>query len=156
MDITPILYWTEWRNIEDSAESNPAVYRIRLLKDKKPVVIPRWLKEDSEGVLYIGKNGDMEKGRKRFLKGFEAGGALKNMGGHPASNMIYLLRKVNIKIESKDLEYSYYKTKEIEQFEGEAIVKYFKTHGELPPLNSNFPKRKEWDNFISRSHEYGY
>ncbi len=139
--------WTEeWRNINDSAEPNPAVYKIRLLgKDKKPIVISRWLGKDSKGIIYIGQNGNMEKRRIRFIKGFDSGGTLKNKIGHPAGNWIHILNKLNVThIELKNLEYSYCETEEPEQFEREIIGKYVEIYGELPPFNSSFPKRKEW------------
>lgn len=130
-----------WRDIEQRAKRECAVYRIRLVKNTKPLCIPRFLKADKEGVLCIGYTSNMETRRKRFKRGY------LTCKGHSEGNLLYLLREysgLRRKYPQTHLEYQYMKKSSKAKSKGEEerlIKKYVKRYGEAPPLNSSIPKR---------------
>lgn len=141
-----------WKNIEIIANySKHALYMIRLVDDtNKPEKIGRWLGDDLAGILYIGKTDNLKNRLKRIRNGCNSGGNWTNASnsGHPAGNMIWLLRSDMIKdIKPKNLQYQYEEKKsdaEAKIDEENAIRKYVRKYGEVPPLNSNIPNREVW------------
>ncbi len=84
------ISWSDWKDINHSANCNqPAIYRIRLAKEGKPVQICRFLGTDKDGILCIGKTTNMDSRRKQFIK------ALIGTFGHSEGNLLQILEQVS-------------------------------------------------------------
>lgn len=133
--------WTKWRkfskkNLNDCDET-PGVYYIRWVNGKgKPLPIPRVLRKDTEGTLYIGMTGrGPGSGLCNRLRTFwdKASG---RQGAHSGAKRF--LRNLSSRIPVEHLEYCYRRLKTREKASGleRECLKYYETqYGELPPLN---------------------
>jgi hypothetical protein len=141
------MKWTHWRPIEEKcSHRNAAVYKIALLKSLEsfePIVIPRFLGEDKEGILTIGETTQMEKRRSQF----------KNATGHSAGILWFrLMQYTRLRQRFPDpvLAYCYSVVEDkgqAELLENRLIKEYVTNYGEAPPLNSSIPGRdnhEEW------------
>jgi hypothetical protein len=138
------LDWTPWEAVEaPSATKGSAVYRFRLIGPSgRPLSIPRFMREDPDGILSIGVSGNMDRRRRRFIRGFSKG------RGHSEANLLYIINKYSalhgVKLDQIQYSYSSCPTKQVAEELEEALIKrYFLTFGEPPPLNSAIPRRYE-------------
>jgi len=142
--------WNEWIDIEKNASyKSYGIYKIRLADlEGYPIEIPRFLVKDKDGILQIGRSKDIERRIKRFR------GAMEGKGyAHAEGKRLNLIKKyTNFKgrYNNCKIQYSFKKFQnEIEaRKEEERLLKYyFKSHGEVPPLNNNLPKKYiDWEN----------
>jgi hypothetical protein len=73
------ISWTPWTLIKESCPENAAVYKIALLRSfepLEPIIIPRLLGEDKEGILVIGQTTQMNIRRQGFISGSHSEGIL--------------------------------------------------------------------------------
>lgn len=135
------ISWSDWKEINQSANYNqPAIYRVRLVREGKPVQICRFLGTDKDGILCIGKTTNMDSRRKQFVK------ALIGTFGHSEGNLLQILEKVSpltALYPYRQYEYSFAKVSGTDKdtIEEVQIKSYVKLFGEVPPLNSAIPKR---------------
>ena len=131
--------WSKWKKFtEDNLKGNPkepGIYRIRI----QGIKISRFLGEDKNGILAIGKSNNIWRRLKSFFR------SANGKKGHSEGRTLYLILK-NKKsgLDIENLEYSYCLTKSDEQaieYEELEIKKYFNKFGEVPPLNSIIPKK---------------
>ncbi len=139
--------WSKWSNVETpSRREGPAIYKIRITANGRPITIPRFLEQDRTGILSIGMTGLMENRRHQFLAGIRKG------HGHSEANLLHLLLKhtqLRTRFAQFELQYSFCPVptrdaaKEVEALE---LKKYVIHYGEVPPLNSAIPERysHEW------------
>jgi len=134
------------RNLYESTSWNgPGVYRIRLVRDGKPVPIRRFNGTDYEGILVIGCSSNIERRRKQFIR------ASSGKKDHSEGIQWYLVtnfsRFRNIYSRGRySLQFDFIKTKskeEAERIEEEEIWTYFEKHSETPPLNAAIPGREK-------------
>ncbi len=131
--------WTKWQKFEvENLKGNPkepGIYRIRI----RGIKICRFLGEDKNGILAIGKSNNIFRRLKQFFR------STSGKKGHSEGKTLHLILKSGkLKLDTKNLEYSYCLTETDEQaFKCEEleIKKYFKKFGEVPPLNSLIPKK---------------
>ena len=75
--------WGEWRILEwttvADAPTTSAVYQVSIVRDGG---IRRLLGDDAEGILYVGKSGNLSRRLGRFLRGIQFG------KGHSGSNIV--------------------------------------------------------------------
>jgi hypothetical protein len=95
---------------------------------------------DQDGLICIGKTGDMEGRRKQFMNG------LNGRFGHSEGNLLHILEKISplrTTYEGYRYQYSFAKLDGgLEGKEEERQIKaYVKQFGEVPPLNSAIPDR---------------
>jgi hypothetical protein len=128
-----------------SSHRSAAVYQIRLSSESKPVVIARFLAEDSEGLLSIGMTNDMERRRRAFVR------SLRKGRGHSEGNLLWVLDRFSQHREWRcgaEYEYRYapVENESVAHTQEELLLKrYFLRFGEVPPLNSAIPNRfGEW------------
>jgi hypothetical protein len=142
------MKWTHWRPIEEvCSHRNTAVYKIALLErfePFEPIKIPRFLKEDKDGILVIGETTQMERRRRYFINGSHSEGILwdklKKYTGFEKKFPNAVLAYCYSIIEDN---------KQAKSSESRLIKKYIIQYGEAPPLNSSIPDRyndEEWQN----------
>jgi len=135
------ITWSNWEYIDTPTKFNKsAIYRIRMVENRNPVHISRFLGIDKRGILSIGKTSYMENRRKQFVR------ALTGVFGHSEGNLLEILERVSpLKSLYPDrrLEYSFaiVSITEKDKLEELHIKSYVKQYGEVPPLNSAIPKR---------------
>jgi hypothetical protein len=141
--------WNDWVPLNLKIDYKlPAVYEIRLKNLNKG--IQRWLKEDSEGILCIGKTKNLNKRRKQFIA------SLSKKSQHSEARTLVVIfnesnnfkNKYSLNLEDlhKNLEIRYRKydtNSKATQGEKERLNQYILDHGETPPLNLNIPGRKK-------------
>ncbi len=127
-------------------------------KDNKPIPIPRMCETDPDGVIYIGRSGYKTQQTDRSLgiriwefaqerhSGAETYYLAKwgcncfQRGPYEGHKLQYRVRHVPSGTQ-----------KAVDDAEIEALAVYFTQYGELPPCNSNFPKK--WDKFYTTLRE---
>ena len=136
------LHWTKWQPIDVvSRNGGPAVYRIRAVKNGRPLVIDRFLGTDVRGILSIGVSGNFEQRRQKFVRALSVG------RGHSEANLLCLLFRycrLEQKIGNILIEYSCCAQclrSEALKLEAQQIKNYLRRYGEVPPLNSAIPER---------------
>ena len=158
-----MLAWSEWFDIENYASTDraPGVYRIRLAftGDRRPVIIPRLLNQDRDGLLSIGQSGNLRDRIRSFYKvANNATGFLK----HSSGDRLFLVRicshaSSNSYFSDKIIQHSFVSQKDKESAKAleERLLKcYFKEYGELPPLNNSMPDRNVlWEDILLLKHE---
>lgn len=129
---------------EPIAYRGPATYAVRMVRRGRPVVIPRFLGCDQEGILTIGMTRQIEARRKQFVSGYSRG------HGHSAANLLFpLLRRTRSKPLFKDVrfEFAFRPQKSVNSardLESLLTAKYWKRYGEAPPLTSAFAARRDF------------
>ncbi len=133
--------WSKWKKFsEDNLKENPkepGIYKIRI----QGIKISRFLGEDKNGILSIGKSKNIKQRLKQFYKGFT------EKKYHSEGKTLFIIAQKHpswMKLHINHLEYSYCLTKTDEQaieYEELEIKKYFNKFGEVPPLNSIIPKK---------------
>jgi len=136
------MSWSKWKKIDEkSGYDGFVVYKIRLYdkKCKQPITLRRFFGMDRKGILAIGRTKNIERRRKQFYKGINDG------AGHSEGNL--LRQSYSPCFESKypntnyEFQYSFKRDGRKKKTEEIEIKKYFKKHGEVPPLNSAIPNR---------------
>ena len=143
-----------WTNINDLPEYNSyGVYAIRLVYKGTniPVVIQRFKKQDSSGILMIGHASKIKKRIKDFRKAYKNGNA-----SHSEGLTLFLVKKFFCNQQFfydqqfddiYSLQYCFIEKnsgEDAEQTEREQLQQYFRKFGEVPPLNANLPGRDGW------------
>jgi hypothetical protein len=142
--------WSDWLKldlpgIEGRADYQwPGVYKIRIVDEHNaPVVIGRFLATDKGGLLAIGESKNVAHRLKQFYRAFN-GKEFK----HSVANRFFIVRYALITAKSTFnidfLEFTAFRlaNKAAAQAEEERLLKkYFKTYGELPPLNGAMPEK---------------
>ena len=144
-----------WKDISEVQEEDnvPGVYAIRLVYrgTNIPVVIQRFKKQDSSGILMIGHASKINDRIKDFRKAYKNGNA-----SHSEGLTLFLVKKFFCNQQFfydqqfddiYSLQYCFIKIgtkKEAEQTEEEQLQQYFRKFGEVPPLNANLPGRDGW------------
>ena len=152
--------WNKWqdislaKNLAGELRKIPGVYKIRLSDSAgQPIPIGRLLGIDKEGVLAIGESTNLARRIKEFYKAYTA----ERFGRHSVGDRLFLVLmcqysrfKTNYQNNSRlQLQVTKLSSKADAQAEEERLLKkYFKMHGELPPLNSNMPDKNNWDTII--------
>lgn len=141
--------WNEWIDLKKNASyKGCGVYKIRLTDSKDyPIEISRFLDNDKDGILQIGRSKDI----KRRIRSFR--GAMEGKGcAHAEGKRLNLIKKYTNFIGSYNnckIQYSFKKLQDkIEaRKEEERLLKcYFIRHGEVPPLNNNLPRKDiDWE-----------
>ena len=136
--------WNEWVDIEENASyKSNGVYKIRLADLKGCTIeIPRFLDNDKDGILQIGRSKDIKR-RIRSFRGAMEGKEYANVEGKRL-NLVKKYTNFIGRYKNFKIQYSFEKLQdEIEvRKEEERLLKcYFKRHGEVPPLNNNLPKK---------------
>ncbi len=135
------LMWAKWRGFSkqnlNECDESPGVYYIRWVNGRdKPVPIPRVLRKDAEGILYIGMTGQGPgSGLCTRLWTFWDK-ACGRQGAHSGAKRF--LRNLSSRISVEHLEYCCRRLKTREkasELERECLKYYEKQYGELPPLN---------------------
>ena len=136
--------WSRWKSIHDGSEhTRPAIYKIRAMKNGHPLTIQRFLDTDIHGLLCVGQTEKMERRRRQFDSGVRIG------KGHSEAKLLYLLERcarLKKRLPGLVIKYSFQKkrTKAAAQNgEKEILRSYFKRFGEVPPLNSSIPARRD-------------
>lgn len=139
------MKWQDWKGVREECQHKAyAIYEFRIIDQEGRVVsIPRFAREDQEGILCIGKASNMARRLKQFRTGVE------KCNGHSEAKLIHLVNKHcdNFSIDLSKVQYRYCKCSEseLDQIEEEHIKAYVKKYGEVPPFNSSIPKRYgEW------------
>jgi hypothetical protein len=141
------MSWSNWKNIEiKSNYYGCAVYQTRLVDGSGKVIsIDRFLRNDKDGIISIGKTKNMEERRRDFLRGINKGSS------HSSANLFYLMKNNchNFKKKYRNFQIQYrfkvVSDKNLEKEEEKLIKDYFKKFGELPLLNSSIPNK--YDNW---------
>jgi hypothetical protein len=153
--------WSKWRDISSinnftkELSKVPGVYKIRLSDSAgRSHPIGRLLGIDKKGVLAIGESANLARRIKEFYKAYIGDKFMR----HSVGDRLFLVWVC---------QYSHFKTTyqnnskvqfivmklnnktEAETEEERLLKEYFKTYGELPPLNSLLPdKHIGWDKII--------
>ena len=144
-DIVVHISWSSWSIVSRTCNHRgPAIYQIRVISDRIPMAIPRFLARDASGLVSIGMSSNMESRRRSFNR------ALRRGRGHSEGNLLYILdsySNFDTWLRDSQLQYRYAvmeysaRAKEIEEV---LLKSYFLRFGEVPPLNSAIPKRYDW------------
>lgn len=139
----------QWKSITDPCpHRGPAVYKVRLVdndgKKQTPRTICRFLVQDKEGIMFIGRTGDMEIRRQQMLL------AIGNRHRHSEMNHVYYINLYStINFNAKQFQYCYSQCLSVDESKEkkEKLIKsYFKKFGEVPPLNSAIPHpHQDWE-----------
>lgn len=138
------MRWTPWKNVERPADHRgPAVYRIRLARRRRALAVARFLDTDASGLLALGSTADMEARRRDFLTG------LRRCSRNPEGSLLHLIEVHSLfhqKYRGCEYEYSFCKT--ATRFDARVAERklhktYFKTFGEVPPMNAALPGRRD-------------
>ena len=143
--------WNEWVDIEKNASyKGCGVYKIRLADSKDyPIEIPRFLDKDKDGILQIGRSIDTKRRIKCFRSAMEGKGYAHAEGQR--LNLIKKYTNFNFMGRYNDckIQYSFKKLlneSEIKKEEERLLKCYFKSYGEVPPLNNNLPRKDiDWE-----------
>lgn len=153
--------WSNWFLLsEDNLEkvgNIPGIYRIKLVykNNGKDKPIPRFLKEDKQGIIYIGET---MKGLKRRLGFFKKAYLDDKYHPHSGGNLLhFIIKKIIVDFEDKyELHFSYISfnkntessklEEDLRKEEKKKLEEYFMEFGELPILNSETPFRKDQKN----------
>ena len=136
--------WSEWKNvqyIQQFAGSYrwPGVYRLRTIgsdNNSSPFPIGRLFGIDKCGLLSIGESVNVARRIKEFNDA-----CVGKVGKHPAGEKRFLFQILNAPRKDFTIQFSARRTKdktEARKQQGILQLRYFRKHGELPPLNSNF------------------
>ena len=140
--------WNEWVDLEkNTSYKSCGVYKIRLADSKDyPIEIPRFIDKDKDGILQIGSSKDTERRIKYFR------GAIEGKGyAHAEGQRLNLVKKyTNFMGRYNDckIQYSFKKLRnesETKKEEERLLKCYFKSYGEVPPLNNSLPKKYNID-----------
>jgi len=142
------MSWTRWQALETAtAYRGAAVYQVRVADGAaKPIPVPRFLGTDQAGLLCIGKSGNMEVRRRKFV------GGIKNRASHSEAELLYLLlrySRLEERLPGHQIQYRYRRETNATaagKAESRFIKAYVREFGEPPPLNSAIPDRlRGWD-----------
>ena len=135
--------WSDWLSISKSIKYyRPAVYQVRWARSGEPIPISRFARVDLDGILCIGKTKNMDQRRRNFGNGMRRG------EGHSEADILFYLKHFGASLTVPDesqLQFSY------KSFDGERaalryeellILAYMRRFGEVPPLNSAIPGKK--------------
>ncbi len=132
------MRWEKLTNINSITDEKAGIYKI-IIVDKKnnPYPIPRLLKEDAEGIIYIGKTTRIKARIKEFL-------SAKRHKNHSGGITYYRIVEKKLKEKYGDFMLQVHidilpETK-IDNAERKEIEKYISQYGEAPPCNSSIPK----------------
>jgi len=142
--------WNEWVDIEKNASYKSfGVYKIRLadLKDC-PIEISRFLDRDKDGILQIGRSINTER-RIKYFRGATEG----KKYAHAEGQRLNLIKKYTNfnwgRYNDCKIQYSFKKLgneSETKKEEERLLKCYFKSYGEVPPLNNNLPRKDiDWE-----------
>lgn len=140
--MTSLIEW-QWRALSEStSHQTNAAYAVRLLDKRGVVSIPRFLGNDSEGLLTIGMSTNLERRRRGFIRGLTKG------RGHSSANILFFLRTEAHQsvIEGARYEISFCPAATRDdalQMESRLTRSYLARFGEAPPLTSVIPNRYE-------------
>lgn len=147
--------WSKWQDIwwiDDFADLYkwPGVYKIRLIDYQgQPVRIGRLLGVDTDGLLAIGESVNVARRIREFYRAYEG----QSFRHYVAERMFLIRFKTAFgKKIFKDckIQFTCMRLKdkaEVKKYEERFLKSYFKTFGELPPLNSDMPdKNVDWRN----------
>jgi hypothetical protein len=135
--------WQDMDNINNCADLKPnrpvaGVYWIRLAqRDGNPCRVGRFLDDDKDGILAIGKSANLFRRIDEFNRACE--GRL----GHSEGERFFLVTIASRFAEKYDgprLQFGYeplIDKAQAHKREAELFKEYFQRYGELPPLNSN-------------------
>ncbi|MDY3554254.1 hypothetical protein R5W24_003373 [Gemmata sp. JC717] len=134
--------FTNWSPFEFEPEtSGAAVYEFRIVVGGTPLTLGRMLSSDPSGVLVIGCTGNM------YRRWCQSQTARSKCYGSSTLNLLYYLEHYSPLPERHPTavyEYRYAVAESPVQakvWEERLLKRYFRTFGELPPLNSTLPKR---------------
>ena len=143
--------WTSWHYLTDdglrreTSLKSSGVYQIRLVRqDASPQIIHRLGKDDPTGILYIGSATNLQRRLKQFLASQTHSGSETLLIVWPNLKEKFG-EKINLQFRTKIINNGDYEDQEQKQ-----IHKYYEEFLEVPPMNSNIPNKKkfqdEWSN----------
>ena len=137
-----MIAFSDWIDMNlRTGHRGPAVYQFRLTHQSEAVSIGRLLKPDPEGTLVIGSTGNLER------RADQSRAARLYASGSSTMNLLYYVENYTALLQlfpgcSYDYRFLQVETAEAaKELEGSLLKDYFKTFGELPPLNSVIPDR---------------
>lgn len=142
--------WSKWTDIKmNPNHKGYGVYKIRLVSPKEsPIEIPRFLDNDREGILQIGRSEDIERRIRAFRGAID-----KKKYAHAEGKRLRLIMDycTNFMKNHSNCKFQYcfqkLPNKSKAKTEEERLIKcYFKKYGEVPPINNNLPGRDNWKN----------
>ncbi|MFX0027860.1 MAG: hypothetical protein ACFE8B_01505 [Candidatus Hermodarchaeota archaeon] len=130
------MNWSIWEDIENLPDyEGKGVYKVRIVSYKeKSISIQRFLDEDKDGIIMIGKADNIKKRLKQFNKIVTE----RKKYPHSEGLTIHLLRKIpkfKEKYGTCTFQYTFSKVGEPTEEEKKLLESYFIYYGELPPLN---------------------
>ena len=138
------MSWTAWKDMNQTREHDgDAVFTIRMVKGGRAVRLPRFLGTDPDGILAIGYTANLESRRREFLRGLNSG------KGSAEAELLHIVEVYSIfnqtyRNAAYEIRFSKVPTRHRgRRLEQEIMKAYVKTFGEVPPLNSTLPGRRE-------------
>lgn len=141
--------WSEWKDlylidVHWTPYQWPGVYEIRLADQKgQPIGLSRFLDVDVEGLLVIGESANVATRLRDYYRASKGGAS-----AHSEAERMYLIglktsfQKSVYKGSKVQFRWMRLKDKaEAETYEERLLKTYFKRFGELPPLNSEMPRK---------------
>lgn len=142
--------WSELKDFDNLTDYNGnGVYKILLYENEEtPTCIPRFLGEDENGILMIGKSKNIKKRLNYFIRA-ACGRSYSHAEGKRLSIIKNECPEYKSDFDNYELFYCFKRLdsdKEMDKEEEILLKCYFKRFGEIPPLNNNLPNRdKEWN-----------
>jgi hypothetical protein len=136
--------WTGWRNVDDPPDRRfPAAYRYRMVFGDRPLMIPRWLAKDHDGILLIGSTENMWNRCTQLRKARSDGYGTSTM------NLLYFVEQyteLGRRHPNATVQYQCMITQKCREWEARLIKRYIRRFGEPPPLNCSVPDRfRGWE-----------
>lgn len=122
-----------WQKINERHLERGGIYKVIVVNDAKPVIINRFLGNDSSGLIYLGKaNSFLDRviGLKKTIS--ENFKSKSHIGGRRYNSNINIAKKfpfTNLYLELIEAQNPII-------MERELLKKYFDEFGEVPPLNA--------------------
>ncbi len=136
------MNWSEWKDIEKKSDYKECgIYKIRLSDlNKKPIEIHRFLNNDREGILLIGRTTNIDR-RIGYFYGAMKGKRYAHLEGKRLHRII-IDTCFPKKFKVCKIQYSFkqLQTEDMTKIEEKQLMNlYFCKYGEVPPLNNNLP-----------------
>jgi hypothetical protein len=148
--VPPALEWSGWVGITEAASrkgpfAHFGVYQIRLVDSTGvPIPIPRLIKVDPSGTMYIGRSGFGRQGTARFVCNRIREFVSRQHSGGQTYFIASIAMLAQPSLASHALQVRAWSLvdDEIEQAEDFSLTQYLMEYGELPPCNSVMPNLK--------------
>ena len=112
----------------------PGVYKIYLYRENKPITIPRFLKDDVSGLLYIGaaEKTPLYYRLNCFINTINPS---KKQNNHSGANKVMNNKSLDKIIKVSSLMFDFILSSKAKMQEKKELKDYFEEFGEVPPLN---------------------